>query len=153
MIKVIHIKWHNSNLSGIGRFCIMIILCFISSSLPMRGCSIDSVQVQNQQERHSDFSFPYQTYDFGKIKKKKSHTFEVTNTGDAPLVIIHIATGCGCTTVSSPEKPILPGKTGKIVVSFDPETQRAGLFRKSITIYTNSPKDYTRLFITGEIVK
>ncbi len=100
-----------------------------------------------------DFEFKEQTHDFGKITKKQSHTFVVTNTGDAPLVLVHIATGCGCTTTEYSKDPIPPGKSGRVVVSYDPATQRPGAFRKSITVYTNSPKKYTRLFVKGEVVK
>ena len=100
-----------------------------------------------------DFEIKERMHDFGKVTNKKSHTFYITNTGNAPLVIKHVATGCGCTTTDYTKTPILPGKKGKITVSFNPETQRAGTFRKSVTIYTNSPKDYTRVFIKGEVVK
>ena len=102
---------------------------------------------------HPDFEIKERMHDFGKVNAKKSHTFYITNTGNAPLVIKHVATGCGCTTTDYTKSPILPGKKGKITVSFNPETQRAGAFRKSVTIYTNSPKDYTRVFIKGEVVR
>lgn len=111
---------------------------------------------QSQQQAEApaaDFSFPYQTHDFGKITKKQSHAFEVTNTGNAPLVIKHVATGCGCTTVEYPRQPIPPGHTARIIIAFDPASQRKGAFRKSITIYTNSPRNYTRLFVKGEVLK
>lgn len=110
--------------------------------------------VYSQEDTPSpDFEIKERMHDFGKVTKKKSHTFYITNTGNAPLVIKHVATGCGCTTTDYTKTPILPGKKGKITVSFNPETQRAGTFRKSVTIYTNSPKDYTRVFIKGEVVK
>ena len=102
---------------------------------------------------HPDFEIKERMHDFGKVNAKKRHTFYITNTGNAPLVIKHVATGCGCTTTDYTKSPILPGKKGKITVSFNPETQRAGAFRKSVTIYTNSPKDYTRVFIKGEVVR
>lgn len=107
-----------------------------------------------QNENVPDFSFDHHTFDFGKFpkKEKKSHTFVFTNTGNAPLVILHIATGCGCTTTSYTKEPIQPGKKGEVKVQYDGSGQRAGMFRKSVTIYTNSPKNYTRLFITGETI-
>lgn len=114
----------------------------------------DIIRKDNQDNSPSpDFEIKERMHDFGKVTKKKSHTFYITNTGNAPLVIKHVATGCGCTTTDYTKTPILPGKKGKITVSFNPETQRAGIFRKSVTIYTNSPKDYTRVFIKGEVVK
>lgn len=102
--------------------------------------------------KQSDFSFDHQSFDFGKFprKKKKTHTFVFTNTGNAPLLILHIATGCGCTTTSYTKEPIQPGKKGEIKVQFDGSGLRPGVFRKTVTVYTNSPKNYTRLAIQGE---
>ena len=131
------------------------LLCSILSFLPMKGWGNNLPVVQTQVEERSqpDFSFPYQTYDFGKVRKNKKqhHTFVVTNTGTANLLILYISTGCGCTTTSYPKDPIPPGKKGKIKVSYDPTNQHTGPFRKSITIYFNSSKNYTRLFIKGDI--
>ena len=39
------------------------------------------------------------SFDFGTIKEadgKVSHTFEVSNTGDMPLVITRVIASCGC---------------------------------------------------------
>ncbi len=105
--------------------------------------------------KQSDFSFAHHSHDFGKFpkKKKKSHTFVFTNTGNAPLIILHIATGCGCTTTSYTKDPIQPGKKGEIKVQFDGSGLRPGVFRKTITVYTNSRKNYTRLVISGETIE
>ncbi len=94
-----------------------------------------------------------QTHDFGKIKRSeaKRHTFYVTNTGDAPLLILHVGTSCGCTTTSYTTKSIPPGKRGKVVVEFKAGSQPPGPFRKVITIYLNTVQAYTRVFIKGDI--
>lgn len=111
--------------------------------------------MQQKEVKQPDFEFDHHTFDFGKFlkKDKKSHTFIFTNTGNAPLVILHIATGCGCTTTSYAKEPIQPGKKGEIKVQFDGSGLRPGVFRKTVTIYTNSPKNYTRLAISGEIIE
>ena len=100
-----------------------------------------------------DFAFAEQSHDFGTIgnTKQKSHTFEIRNVGDEPLIIKHIATSCGCTTTNYTKTPIKPGKKGRITVTFNPRSQRSGTFRKSVTVFTNSPRNYTRLFVSGEI--
>ena len=94
-----------------------------------------------------------QTHDFGKCKRSevKRHTFYVTNTGDAPLLILHVSTACGCTTTSYTTKSIKPGKRGKIEVEFNPASQPPGPFRKVITVYLNTIHAYTRVFIKGDI--
>ena len=59
--------------------------------------------MRQEEVKQPDFEFDHHTYDFGKFskKKKQQHIFTFTNTGNAPLVILHIATGCGCTTTST----------------------------------------------------
>ena len=98
-----------------------------------------------------------QTYDFGKVslkhKSKYKHTFLFSNTGTKDLRILHAATGCGCTTPTYTKDAIAPGKNGKVVVQFNPRGQHQGPFRKSVTIYSNDPRSYTRLFITGIITE
>ena len=47
------------------------------------------------------------------------HTFVVTNNGDAPLIILDYKVGCSCTKVILPTKPILPGETFNLLVTFD----------------------------------
>ena len=111
------------------------------------------VQKNSQSDHKPDISFEHQTFDFGKVKDKMSHTFVFTNTGDESLVLIHVATGCGCTTAKYTTDSIKPGKKGKVIVSFNPTQLRAGKFRKSVTVYANIEQKYTRLFIKGEVVK
>ena len=52
------------------------------------------------------------SFDFGTIKEadgKVSHTFEVSNTGDMPLVITRVIASCGCTTPEWPKEPVAAG--------------------------------------------
>lgn len=95
--------------------------------------------------------FDKQSHDFGTFKKDKvkQHTFTVTNTGQAPLVIHHVATSCGCTTTNYTKEAILPGKKGTVTVQFNGASLRTGPFRKSITVYVNTVHAYTRLFVKG----
>ncbi|MCX8525741.1 MULTISPECIES: DUF1573 domain-containing protein [Chryseobacterium] len=60
-------------------------------------------------------------FDFGNIKKgsKVNHVYEVTNTGTNPLIISEVKPGCGCTAPEFTKEPIMPGKKGKITLSFD----------------------------------
>lgn len=56
----------------------------------------------------------------GKIKKgdKRKFDFVFTNTG-TETINIDIASGCDCTTLDWPRKPIKPGQKGVINVIFD----------------------------------
>ncbi len=80
-------------------------------------------------------------HDFGKIKKgeKVAHTYTVTNMGSNPLIISQVKPGCGCTAPEYTTEPIMPGKTGKITLSFD-STNFDGLVNKQAEVYANVEK-------------
>ena len=99
-------------------------------------------------------TFKETTYDFGTIKESKGavkHTFQFTNTGDKPLIVVDAVASCGCTLPSYTAKPIKPGKKGKIEVTFSP-VGRAGTFRKTVKVRTNCPDRVSTLVITGSII-
>ena len=99
-------------------------------------------------------TFKEATYDFGTIKESKGpvkHTFEVVNTGDKPLLIIDAVASCGCTRPTYTVQPIKPGKKGKVEVTFNP-AGRAGTFRKTIKVRTNTAEKVSSLVITGSII-
>ena len=94
-------------------------------------------------------------FDFGTIKEadgKVSHTFEISNTGNKPLVITRVIDSCGCTTPEWPKEPIAPGKTGNIKVTFNPEG-RPGPFSKTISVYSNGKVGSFIMSIRGEVVE
>lgn len=80
-------------------------------------------------------------FDFGKIKKgdQKEHTYEITNTGENPLIISQVKPGCGCTVPDYTKEPILPGQKGKITLKFD-STNFDGLVNKQAEVYANVEK-------------
>lgn len=93
-------------------------------------------------------------HDFGYIKEAKgavSHTFQLKNTGDKPLVILQVVTSCGCTRPEFPTKPIKPGKTAKIKVTFNP-AGRSGAFMKPVKVKTSGDEGRTTLTIRGTII-
>lgn len=98
-------------------------------------------------------TFEEKTHDFGTIKEVDgpvTHTFEFTNTGSEPLVIINVNASCGCTRPEYSKEPIKPGKSGKIKVTFNP-AGRPGEFSKDVKIRTNGNKRPI-LKITGIVI-
>ena len=74
-------------------------------------------------DKQAEATFEVKSHDFGTIMEAKGPvtcTFEFTNTGDKPLLIIDAAASCGCTRPEFPAKPIKPGKKGKIKVTYSP---------------------------------
>lgn len=91
------------------------------------------------QEKNPMINFEKETIDYGNISKgsEGTRTFVFENTGTAPLLIKGVRSSCGCTIPKKPEDPIAPGEKGEIIVRYD--TNRVGVFRKTITVNTNVP--------------
>ncbi len=104
------------------------------------------------QDKKPVVEFKQLEIDYGKIDKNSDGTriFEFTNTGDAPLIVNRVKSSCGCTIPSKPNEPIMPGKTGKIVVKYN--THRPGPFRKTVTVYSNAKNNVVILKIKGKVV-
>lgn len=103
---------------------------------------------------YAEATFLTKSYDFGTIKEANGPvtcTFEFTNTGDKPLLIIDATASCGCTKPEYPSKPIKPGKKGKIKVTYSP-IGRAGAFKKTVKIKTNGKERSTVLRIEGTVI-
>ncbi|WP_165020794.1 MULTISPECIES: DUF1573 domain-containing protein [unclassified Dysgonomonas] len=100
-------------------------------------------------------TFTNEVHDFGKVEESVgtvSCEFVFKNNGDAPLVIQRVQTTCGCTTPDYTKEPILPGKEGKIKVTFS-TTGRPGVFDKKVTIFSNVPDEVYVLTIKGEVIR
>jgi len=94
------------------------------------------------------------SHDFGDIKEadgKVSHTFEIKNTGDQPLVITRVIASCGCTTPEWTKEPVAAGKTATVQITFDP-ANRPGPFAKTISVYSNGKTGSFILTIRGKVL-
>lgn len=110
-------------------------------------------QVLSAQASGPMISFDTDTIDYGEITKGSDgvRTFTFENTGDAPLEIQGVRSSCGCTIPKKPEAPIAPGEKGEITVRYD--TNRVGVFRKTITVNTNvSSNSIIALKIKGNVL-
>lgn len=104
-------------------------------------------------------TFESMKHDFGNIREAKGPvncSFAYKNTGNAPLVIITVTTPCDCTTSEFSPRPLAPGKSGKINITFDPKG-RSGEFSSIITVRTNIPgpggkKKKETLTISGNVI-
>lgn len=97
--------------------------------------------------------FDPDTWDFGTIREadgKVTHVFTGTNRTDRPIVILDVVASCGCTVPSFSKKPILPGRTTEIRVTYDP-TDRPGAFTKKLAVYSSDRRKIAQLTIAGEV--
>ena len=80
-------------------------------------------------------------WDFGFLPQKSevSHLFYLCNTGTAPLEVTKIKPGCSCTSVSELDRPIAPGDSAAIMVTF-----KSGRYHRktkmTTKIHTNDPE-------------
>ncbi len=87
----------------------------------------------------SVFKFP-KTYEGTQLE----HEYLITNTGDAPLIISDYQVSCSCTKAELPKKPILPGETYPLRVTFD--TNGKYYFQdRTIHLTTNTRKKMHQL--------
>lgn len=110
-----------------------------------------AVEARAQQKQ---ILFEESVWDFGQVQESDGsveHTFVFTNVTGKPVVIVDVSTGCGCTTPTYSRKPVLPGKKGKIVVSFDP-INRPGHFAKGVSVLTSASSEPVQLQVTGDVV-
>ena len=106
------------------------------------------------EDKQAEATFATMSHDFGAIQEAKgpvSCTFEFTNTGNKPLLIIDAVASCGCTRPEYPSKPIKPGKKGKIKVTFSP-IGRPGAFKKTVKVKTNGKVRTVALTIEGTVI-
>jgi len=78
------------------------------------------------------------TFDFGTVWQSVpvKREFTVKNVGNAELTL-SVRSSCGCTLVSNPQSPLLPGATSTFAIQYD--TKRAGPASKKVTLTTNDP--------------
>ncbi len=96
-------------------------------------------------------SFERTVVDYGEMAKgaEPLRKFEFVNEGTEPLIIKSAKGSCGCTVPDYPKHPIMPGETGAIEVRYD--TQREGMFTKTVTITTNASDVPVILTIKGKV--
>lgn len=98
--------------------------------------------------------FTEKELNFGTIKAVDgtiNHDFQFTNQGKSPIILNDVRTSCGCAVPDWPREPILPGKTGHIRVSFNPEAQ-SGAVTKTIQIISNAANSPVSLAIRGVVI-
>lgn len=100
-----------------------------------------------------EITFTETAHDFGSIEEEDgdvSYDFKFINTGNQPLVIKEVITGCGCTSAKWSKKPYQPGAKGVIRISYHPEGRKNSTFNQVAEIFTNL-KNVTALTVSGKV--
>ena len=109
--------------------------------------------VKTTEIKEAYIEFDSTSYDFGEIPFEGNGVveFEFTNTGSEPLILTHVKSTCGCTIPDWSREPVMAGDKGTIHVEYD--TQRPGVFTKSIYVYSNASNGPQKLMITGTVMR
>lgn len=107
----------------------------------------------NVSNLHSQIKFNTENKNIGIINQNGDiHLIEYLfiNNTNKPIAISHITTSCGCAIPSYDKKPVMPDKTGKISVSFNPVGIK-GFFNKQITVYFSGKTTPIKLSFKGKV--
>jgi len=98
-------------------------------------------------------SWSTETYEFGSIEQDVPATaeFVLTNEGKQPIIITDVKKTCGCTVPAYNEEPIMPGESSTIKATYN--AKKAGLFTKTIKVYTTLSDKPILLKLKGEVEK
>lgn len=134
--------------------------CLVILFLTFFSISCTSQKSESKTDRNSDFysgqiTFTDTIFDFGIIKRQDepyTHYFNFMNTGNVPVVILHVVPSCRCTTVEYNKTPVTVNGKDSIQVLFNSMESGMGYFNKAIKIRINSTKVYS-LTIHGKVVE
>lgn len=92
------------------------------------------------------------THDFGLIPQGKpvTYTFVLYNRGKDTLRLAHVEASCGCTTPRWSDKPVLPGDSTAIPVTYNAAGE--GTFNKYVSLFYASNL-HQQIYIKGEVWK
>lgn len=96
--------------------------------------------------QYAEFDFLKRTHKFDPAEEGVvlEHQYTFTNSGDEPLIISEYKVACTCTQVEFPKKPILPGESGVIKLTFDTEGKIGWQYR-TIELHANVKKSPYKL--------
>lgn len=90
-------------------------------------------------------------YGFVKRGELIKNEYEISNTGNRPLLITEAEIACSCTTVDFPKHPILPGQKATVVVNFNTTTVW-GRQDRVVLLHSNDPKGPAKLRYKGVVM-
>lgn len=87
--------------------------------------------------------------DFGEFdwKVEQKATFKLKNTGTQSLVILDVATSCGCISAEFPKEPVAAGKEAEITVVY--KGDKPEHFNKTVTVYCNAENSSFTVKVSG----
>ncbi len=112
------------------------------------------VSKSDSQTVSTSIAFEERVFSFGSILEKNgavSHSFVFKNTGKTEITIADVHSSCGCIGKIVTKGPVKPGAEGNVTITFDP-SYKSGFFSKEIIVFSNSGKEFNRIWVEGNIV-
>lgn len=112
-------------------------------------------RIEEEEKTVTSLSFDRLRHDFGDVSQgsENSTRFEVTNTGELPLIISDVSASCGCTLPIKPEGPIAPGDSDVIEVTFKPKPGQQNEIEKTVTVVANTKEKVSMLKIRAFVTE
>jgi len=113
---------------------------------------VDSVNKKIIELDTPKISFETESHDFGTIKKGEVliYEYKFTNTGNKPLIIATVNTGCDCTSPEWANGSINPGVSSVIKITYKSD-EEGGDQSKEISVYSNANTPVKILRFTGYV--
>lgn len=95
------------------------------------------------------------TCDFGDVPRKGGdlvREFRFTNDGTEPLVLLRAIISCSCLKADLPKRPVAPGASGVVRITYQPHKSEPGAFNKVIYIYSNSVDERDVITVQGNSI-
>lgn len=108
------------------------------------------------QNKIGDLEFEADMLDLGTFPRDSSiryATFVFRNTGQEKIAFLASKPDCPCVSVTLPRKPIRPGGTGRIAVTYNGKTKRAGSMHHYVYFAVSASPNNFRLQIVGNMTE
>ena len=118
--------------------CLFLFVTLLAASCRQQGASVPA-SVTEKETAGISFTDGLE-HDFGMFRTQDTlvHYFVYKNSGTEPLVIQKVETSCGCTRATFSKKPLAPGGTDSIRVTYDGNGFSQGHFIKGCDVYSNA---------------
>ncbi len=119
---------------------------FLWLFVSVTSCSHRTSQNQENNVFTAQVTFNDSIHDFGTFSSDnptQKYIFFFMNRSNVPAVILNVTPSCRCISTEYTREVVLPGKSGKVEVTFDGTKSAVGYFDKSVQIRMNSPHTYT----------
>ncbi|MDE7161119.1 MAG: DUF1573 domain-containing protein [Muribaculaceae bacterium] len=94
------------------------------------------------------------SWEFGTVAETQGRVggrVRMVNTSGSPITVERVKSTCGCTSVSWPETPVLPGDTAAISFTYDP-AGRPGRIDKRLKVYMEGCDTPHEIRLTGMVI-